>query len=628
MTLDQFAIFAILAATIGMFLWGKWRHDMVALGSLLACVLAGLVPHAEAFAGFGHPAVITVAGVLVLSRGLQTSGAIDSVTRGLLPASAGPTITIGALTAVAAVLSAFMNNVGALALLMPAAIQIAKKLGLPPGRVLMPLSFGSILGGMTTLIGTPPNLIVSGFRGRTDAGSFAMFDFAPVGLVVAGAGVLFVALIGWRLVPARERAGTEDFVTGAYLTEAIVPEDGKTVGKTIQELGQIIEEDDAQIVGLVRNAFRVSAPNPRHTLRAGDILVIEAEPKSLAHAISSLGLKLVEAVSAEKNAKDSKDAKDAKDAKDTKDPANGDSSAAAAAAAEKPKLKAPDSGEQALVELAVRPDAQLIGRSATDILLRTRYGLNLLALSRQGRRSIQRLRSQTFRAGDVLLLQGEPDAVAAFAAEFGCVPLAERAIRVPEKRLAVLATAIMGAAVAGAAFGLMPAALAFAAGGLAVMAFKVVPPRTVYQSIDWSVIVLLGALIPVAGAMETTGAADMLAQQLLSGVAQGNAIVALTVLLVVTMCLSDFMNNAATAAVMCPIALSTATQLQVNPSSFLMAVAIGASCAFLTPIGHQNNTLILGPGGLRFGDYWRLGLPLELLVVAVSIPALLHFWPL
>jgi len=626
MTSDQLVLFAILAATMGMFIWGKWRHDMVALGSLLACVLADLVPSADAFAGFGHPAVITVAGVLVLSRGLQASGAIDSVTRRLLPASAGPTLTIAALTGVAAVLSAFMNNVGALALLMPAAIQIAKKLGLPPGRVLMPLSFGTILGGMTTLIGTPPNLIVSGFRGRTEAGSFSMFDFTPVGLTVAAAGIVFVALIGWRLVPARERAGTEDFITGAYLTEAIVPEDGKAVGKTIQELGQTLDEADAQIVGLVRHAFRVSAPNPRHTLRAGDILVIEAEPKSLAHAISSLGLKLVEAVPAEKNPKDAKDPNDAKDneAKSSMP----DASSASAPSAEKPKPKPADSREQALVELAVRPDAQLIGRSATDILLRTRYGINLLAFSRQGRRSVQRLRSQTFQAGDVLLLQGDPDSVSAFAAEFGCVPLAERAIRVPAKREAVLATVIMGAAIAGAAGGLMPAALAFAAGGLAVMAFKVLPPRTVYQSIDWSVIVLLGALIPVAGAMETTGAADILAQQLLASVAQGNAIVALTVLLVVTMCLSDFMNNAATAAVMCPIALSTATQLNVNPSSFLMAVAIGASCAFLTPIGHQNNTLILGPGGLRFGDYWRLGLPLEILVVAVSIPALLHFWPL
>lgn len=625
MTTDQFAIFAILAATVGMFLWGKWRHDMVALGSLLACVLAGLVPSADAFAGFGHPAVVTVAGVLVLSRGLQTSGAIDSVTRRLLPASAGPTLTIAALTAVAAVLSAFMNNVGALALLMPGAIQIAQKLDLPPGRVLMPLSFGTILGGMTTLIGTPPNLIVSGFRGQTGQGSFSMFDFAPVGLAVAVAGVAFVALVGWRLVPARKRAGADEFDTGAYLTEAVVPEDGKAVGKTIQELGADLEESDAQIVGLVRHAFRVSAPNPRHTLRAGDILVIEAEPKSLAHAVSGLGLRLVEAVRAEEAAKKARENQD--NASDDAPDAAGSAPEAEPVAA-KPKVKPAAPAEQALVELAVRPDAQLIGRSVTDIHLRTRYGLNLLALSRQGRRSVKRLRSQTIRAGDVLLLQGDPDSVAAFSSEFGCVPLAERAIRVPVKRQALLATVIMGAAVAGAAFGLMPAALAFAAGGLAVMACKVVPPRTVYQSIDWSVIVLLGALIPVAGAMESTGAADLLARQLLAGLAQGNAVAALAILLVVTMCLSDFMNNAATAAVMCPIALSTATQLEVNPNSFLMAVAIGASCAFLTPIGHQNNTLILGPGGLRFGDYWRLGLPLELLVATVSIPALLWFWPL
>ncbi len=615
MTTDQLSIFAILVATVVMFVWGRWRHDMVALGSLLACVLAGLVPSADAFAGFGHPAVITVAGVLVLSRGLQSSGAIDALTRRMLPANAGPTLTIAALTGGAALLSAFMNNVGALALLMPAAIQIARKLDLPPGRVLMPLSFGSILGGMTTLIGTPPNLIVSGFRRQSGLDSFAMFDFAPVGVAVAVAGVLFVALAGWRLVPARSRAGAEEFDTGAYLTEVSVPEDGKAVGKTLGEIGRSLEEGDAQVVGLVRHSFRVSAPNPRHTLRAGDILVIEAEPQSLAGAISGLGLKLAEAVPATKPGKDA-----------PADPATGKPSPPRSEG--EAKARQADSGEQALVELAVRPDAQLIGRSATDILLRTRYGINLLALSRQGRRTVRRLRSDLFKAGDVLLLQGEPEAVAAFAAEFGCVPLAERSIRVPATGRSLLASGIMALSVAGAALGLLPAAIAFAAGGLACMAFKIVPPRTVYQAIDWSVIVLLGALIPVAGAMETTGAADLLAQNLLAHVAQGHAVVALVVLLVVTMTLSDFMNNAATAAVMCPLALSAANQLQVNPSCFLMAVAIGASCAFLTPIGHQNNTLILGPGGLRFGDYWRLGLPLELLVVAVSVPALLHFWPL
>ncbi len=607
MTFHQALILGILAVTVTMFLRTPWRHDMVAMGSLLLCVFAGLVPAADAFAGFGHPAVITVACVLVLSRGLQTSGAIDVITRTLLPASAGPTLTIAAVTGLATVLSAFMNNVGALALLMPVSIQIASRLGLPPGRVLMPLAFGSILGGMTTLIGTPPNLIVSGFRAQTGAGSFALFDFSPVGLAVAGAGVLFVALIGWRLVPARERAGMEGFHTGAYLTEARIQEGGKAVGKTLRDLGPVLDAADAQIVGFVRGAHRVATLPPNQVLHTGDILVIEAEPESLAQTLTSLGLTLVEDVK-DKNQTVPK-TKDLTDPKETK-PAAGEGS------------------EIVLLEVAVRPDAGLIGRSATDLLLRSRHGINLLALSRQGQRSIKRLRSVRFQAGDVLLLQGSTDAVSAFSSEHGCVPLARREIRVPDKRRAVLTSVILGLAVAGAAFGLLPAAVAFAAGVLASMALKVTPVRTVYDAVDWPVVVLLAALIPVAGAMETTGAADLVARALLDNIAQGHAVIGLVLILVVTMTLSDFMNNAATAAVMCPIALSTAAQLKVNPDSFLMAVAIGASCAFLTPIGHQNNTLILGPGGFRFGDYWRLGLPLELVVLAVSIPALLHFWPL
>ncbi len=607
---DQLGILIILAATVGMFLWGRWRHDMVALGALLACVFAGLVPPTEAFAGFGHPAVVTVACVLVLSRGLQTSGAVDAITQRVVPTSAGPTVAIAVLTALGAVLSAFMNNVGALALLIPVALQVADKQRLPPGRVLMPLAFGSILGGMTTLIGTPPNLIVSGFRAETGAGTFALFDFTPVGLTVAAGGVLFVGLVGWRLVPARERAGVEGFDTGVYLTEARVTEDSKAKGKTLRDLGQALEAADAQVVGLVRNEVRVSVPSPGRVLRAGDILVIEAEPQSLAAALSGLGLELVEAVSAEPREKGS----DAAQRREAGLPAR----------AENP----PEAEEVALMELAVLPDAYVIGRSATDLLLRTRFGINLLALSRQGRRSIRRLRSERIQPGDVLLLQGPPESVMEFAREFGCVPLAPRAIRIPDHRRAITATVILTAAVGGAAFGLLPAAVSFATGVLAALALRVVSPRTVYEAVDWPVIVLLAALIPVAGATATTGAADWVARTLLEHVAQGHAVAALAVILVVTMTLSDFMNNAATAAVMCPVAFSTATQVEARPDSFLMAVAIGASCAFLTPIGHQNNTLILGPGGFRFGDYWRLGLPLEILVIALAIPMLLLVWPL
>ncbi len=619
MTTDQATIFLVVAATVALFLWGRWRHDIVALAALLACVFTGLVPGAEAFAGFGHPAVITVACVLILSRGLQSTGLVDVLARRLLPGQGGAMIAIAALTGLGTVLSAFINNVGAMALLLPIAIQVAARHELTPGKVLMPLSFGTILGGMTTLIGTPPNLIVSAFRLETGAGGFGMFDFSPVGIAVAGAGLVFLVVIGWRLVPAREQSDSTRFDTGTYLTETRVTGSGKAAGKTLREVEAVLEEADAQVVGLVRNELRVTAPNPGRVVRADDILVIEAEPESLAAALSGLGLVLEEQVESAPSA-EAEDASDepSRTRKEEKEQDDGDD-------------ETPDrgrSGDITLQELVVMPDSKLAQRSATDIQLRTVHGLNLLAVSRQGRRSIKRLRSTQIRPGDVLLMQGATDALASFAYEFGCVPLAKRAISIPDKRKLVVATSVMGAAIAGAALGLLPAAIAFATGVLAFMVLRVVPVRGIYESIDWPVIVLLGALIPVATAMGTTGAADLLAQGLLEFVAQGRPVVALAVVLVAAMTLSDFMNNAATAAVMCPIALSTAAQLGVNPDSFLMAVAIGASCAFLTPIGHQNNTLILGPGGFRFGDYWRLGLPMEILVLAVGLPMLLVAWPL
>ncbi len=544
MTPDQILILVILLATGAMFLWDRWRHDMVALAALLACVIAGLVPAADAFAGFGHPAVITVACVLVLSQGLQNTGAVDAITRHLLPAKSGPTLTIAALTGLAAVLSAFMNNVGALALLMPVAIQIAAKQQLPPGKVLMPLAFGSILGGMTTLIGTPPNLIVSSFRAQTGSGTFGMFDFTPVGVAVAATGVLFVALVGWRLVPARKQSETEGFDTGAYLTEVHVPEDSAAAGKTLRQIEEALDETGAQVVGLVRNEVRVTALRPGRVIQAGDILVIEAEAEALSGVLSSLGLKLVEAhkeLPRKKNGDDEnetapKDGADKAPDKSKEEPA-------------------PQSDDIVLMELAILPGSMLVNRSANDIQLRTHYSINLLAVSRQGHRATTRLRSMHLAAGDLLLMQGAPEDISEFATGAGCVPLAERELRIPDKSKAITAGAIMAAAVGGAAFGLLPAAISFGAGVLASMALRTVPPRSVYESIDWPVIVLLGALIQVAGAMESTGAANVVARFLLENVAGGDVIFGLAVILVATMILTDMMNNAATAAVMCPIAI-------------------------------------------------------------------------
>jgi di/tricarboxylate transporter len=564
--------------------------------------------------------VISVACVLVLSRGLQNTGAVDALSRRLLPAKAGPSLSILALAALAALLSAFMNNVGALALLMPVAVQMARRLELSPGQLLMPLAFGSILGGMTTLIGTPPNLIVSGFRAEQGAGAFGMFDFSAVGVAVALAGLALIGLGGWRLVPRRSDGADAGFESGTYLTEARIGEDSRSDGKRLRELEAALEDIDAQIVGLIRNELRVIAPHPGRRVRAGDILVIEAEAEALAGALSALELKLEEAkpTGNEEAAESSNSDDAAAKAQRGEDDEHETSSERAATR----------SDEIVLVELAVLPGASIVGRSPSELLLRSRHGLNLLALSRQGRRSQARLRSVRFSSGDLLLVQGSPEAISGFAAEAGCVPLAERELRIPDRRQALTAAGILLASVAAAGFGLLPAAVAFAAGALASLALRTVPARAVYQAIDWPVIVLLGALIPVAGAMESTGAADLIATLLLEDVARGQPVLALALIMVVTMTLSDLMNNAATAAVMCPIALGTAAALGVSADAFLMAVAIGASCAFLTPIGHQNNTLILGPGGFRFGDYWPLGLCIEVAVVAVSLPLLLWVWPL
>lgn len=616
---DQIIILGLLATIMAMFLWGRWRHDMVAVGGLLTCVLLGLVPPEQAFSGFGHPAVITVACVLVLGYGLLSSGAVDVLVKRLLPASSGPTLTVLALICLAALLSVFMNNVGALALLMPVAIQMAAKLNLPPGRLLMPLAFGSILGGMTTLIGTPPNLIVSEYRVSTGMGVYHMFDFTPVGLAVAAVGILFIALLGWRLVPVRVQADTGSFDSGTYLSEARIVEGSKVIGKPLREAEEMLDEAGAQIVGLIRQGVRIPVPSTWRVLAEGDILEIEVEPESLATALSTLDLELVEDVPADAVAV-GREAEAQRPKRPKADHAEAD--------VQKGDIEKPKPEEVAIQEVVVMPTAFLIGRSPKALELRTSFGINLLAISRQGHRSIGRLRSIPIQAGDLLLLQGAPEALSSFAAEFGCLPLAARDIRVPTKGHALSAALIMAATVGAAAFGLLPVAVLFAIALAIYVLIGIVPLRSLYTRIDWPVIVLLAAMLPVAGAVASTGTADVISRFLLDNVAKGDAVFGLVTLLVVTMFLSDLVNNAATAAVMCPVAISAAAQLGVNADAFLMAIAVGASCAFLTPIGHQNNTLILGPGGFRFGDFWRLGLLLEIIVVLVAVPMILWVWPL
>jgi len=597
MTFDQIFLLALLGAVLALFVWGRWRYDIVAFAALLAATLAGTVPFADMFAGFGHPATVTVALVLIVSRGLQNSGAIQAIGK-LIPSGGSTSGHVGALATIGGGLSAVMNNVGALALLMPAALQSAAKAARSPALLLMPLSFGSILGGLVTLIGTPPNIIVATFREDITGESFAMFDFTPVGGVIAVAGILFVALVGWRLVPESRRAkmsARELFEIEAYLSEAVVEENSPLVGKTLGEADALAEEQDAVLLGLIRGDRRIEHGHRREIVQEGDVLVLETGPDALSAVHTALKLHPADIVK------------------------------------KRQKEAAPPesvSGEIALTEAVVLPGSRIIGRTLESLRLRRRHGVNMLAVSRQGRPFRGRLRDFRFRASDVVLLEGDPERLPLVIGSLGCLPLAERGLQIQRERKGLLAIGIFIAAVAAASFGLVSLPAAFAAAVGLMVVLNIVPAREIYESVDWPVIVLLGAMIPVGGALEASGATALVANGLVDISAGLPAWAMLTLVLVVTMTLSDIMNNAATAVVMAPLSVGIAERLSVNPDSFLMAVAIGASCAFLTPIGHQNNTLILGPGGYKFGDYWRMGLPLEAIIVVVAIPMLLWVWPL
>lgn len=615
MTGEQLIVFGVLAATLVLFVWNRWRYDLVALAALLACALTGVVPAEEVFAGLGHPAVISVAAVLVLSRGLLNAGVVDSVARRLMQVGERPWAHVAALTGIVALSSGFMNNVGALALFMPVAIWMSRQSGRSPSYLLMPLAFGSLLGGTLTLIGTPPNLIIAGYRAEAGEAPFGMFAFLPVGAAVTVAGVLFIALLGWRLVPRRqEQEGNGDlFEISAYLTEVRVPEGCKYAGRTLHALiGAVQDEADVQVIALIRGDERQRMPSTYEVLREGDILLVEADSDSLKALLDVTGVEL------------------AADVEEQENKAHDEQEAAEQAVEQEKAEKNHKSrhGELTLAEAIVSPGSMLVGTSASGLDLRERHGVNVLAVARQGQRLRQRLGEIRFAAGDILLLQAREDALQSSLNSLGCLPLASRGLSITTPRNVMLASAIFAITLASIAFGLLPAATALVTGALVMILVGLIPLGRIYESIDMPVIVLVAAMLPVGQALETTGGSQLIADALLELGQSLPAAATLALLMVAVMLISNVVNNAAAAVLAAPVAISLARGMDASVDPFLMAVAIGASCAFLTPIGHQSNTLVMAPGGYRFGDYWRLGLPLSILVVLCAVPAILWIWPL
>ena len=590
MTTDQIILFALFITVFGLLLWGRFRYDLVAFAALMVGVILGVVPVESAFAGFGHPATIIVALVLVVSAGLVRSGAVFLITRTLVDASRGLGAHIALMGGIGAVLSAFMNNVAALALLMPVDIQTARKAGRPVGLSLMPLSFATILGGMATLIGTPPNIIIASIRQETLGEPFHMFDFAPVGGLAAIAGLAFVALIGWRLIPNRGEQTESSETLAEYIAELTIPAESPHIGKRVAELDEVAEKSDVAIIGLIRDGKRRYGRAANAILQEGDALVLEASPEALDEFRAALNLDFSDARRQE-------------------------------------LLTAAGDGLE-VIEVVVPESARISGRTAQGLGLAWRQNTILMGISRQGRRITEQVRKTEVQPGDILLLLCPRDRGADVTEWLGCLPLAQRGLNVTANDKAWLAIGLFAAAVLAASIGLIYLPIAL---GLVVIAYvltKIIPITEIYNQIEWPVVVLLGSMIPLGSALESSGGTELIANALVQLTDGLPAWAILTVLMVVTMTLSDVLNNTATAIVAAPVGIQMARTLEVSPDPFLMTVAVAASAAFLTPIGHKNNTLVLGPGGYHFGDYWRMGLPLEILIVAVSVPAILVFWPL
>jgi di/tricarboxylate transporter len=584
MTLDQVLAFGLIGVTVAAFIWDRLPYDLIALTALAAGIALGLVPAEKAFSGFSDDIVIIVGGALVLSTAIARSGAVETLMRPILPHLTSAQRQVTALAGGALLLSMVTKNVGALAIFMPIALQLARRTGTSPSTLLMPMAFASLIGGIVTLVGTSPNVIVSKVRADLTGQPFGMFDYAPVGLCVAGVGFLFLCL-GWRLLPRRDsgaRAMDAAFNLERYTTEASLPAGHPGIGGTLGQL-EALADGDVRIATVLRERFRRYPASPDFRLQADDVLLLSGEPDALERFVARADLVLAGAL---------------------------------------------PEAEAVVMEGVVTAESGLVGHTAAQLDLEQRQGVLILAVSRRGRRIEQRLSAVRFRAGDVVVMRGRTAALGPSLGALGVLPLAAREIALGRNDRSWIPAAILAVAMGLVALHVVPVAVAFFGAVVAVLLLRSMTPHEAYQAVEWPVLVLLGALIPISETVTSTGGADLIAAHLTTLVQDLPPIAAMGTILVLAMAVTPFLNNAATVLVMGPIAAKLATKLGLAPDPFLMAVALGAACDFLTPIGHQCNTLVMGPGGYRFGDYARLGLPLSLIVVAVGIPMIALVWPL
>lgn len=591
MTTDQILIFVLLTAILANFIWGKFRFDFVSLAGLLIATFIGLVPAKEAFSGFSHPAVITVAAILILSEGLMSSGFVDAMVKTLETKAKSPIKQFYFLVGGVAFFSAFMNNVGAMALFMPVAIKIARRNQIAPSQFLMPMAFSSLLGGMITLVGSPPNIIISTFRVQSIGKAFRMFDFAPIGIALCIVIIPIIIYLAPKLIPQRRKSvSQEDFFEITDYTYMVkLTEGSNMIGKSLMELGAEYFSN-VNVIGYVRNKRKHARVSPYLVLQENDLLLLESSTANIQDFLRLTKLSL----SGSK------------------------------------KLSVDEIGGNGIVlsEVVVTPTSNFVDRTARDLNLRNNFGVNLLGVARVGQRVAQSPNRVVMRPGDVLLLQGSEGSIQEVISDLGALPLQDRGIQLQSTSKIAISLGIFVAVLLLVAVELLRPELAFATAALLMIATGIVSIQSAYDAMDLPVLFLLGGLIPVSSALETTGAANLIAESIVKISSGVPAWATVLLVLIITMALTNIINNAAAALIMAPVAISIAQVLDLNVDPFLLAVFVGATSAYLTPIGHQSNTIVMGPGGYHFGDYWRLGLPVSILTCVVSMPVILFFWPL
>jgi di/tricarboxylate transporter len=585
---DQVILATTLVILMGLLIWGKWRYDAVTLICLAALVLLGIVPANDAFSGFGHPAVVTVALVLLISRGLQEAGMVSLAGNLISRYTLNENQYLIVIMVIAAFLSSFMNNIGAMALLLPITLSVCQKMDWNPSKFLMPLAFASILGGMNTVIGTPPNIIIAQYRQEYTGVAFNFFDYSFVGLAVSIIGILFIAAIGYRFVTVRENDGgtTRLIDLKNYLFEVKVRDDSNAIGMRLSEIKKI-SGPETEVLGVVNETGGVSRVSMAKKIQPGQVLVIKTSPDDIASIQERLGFEIAE------------------------------------------NLNTIQESDLAEIEVMVTAGSRLIGRKHEFLKRLASDDLALLGLWRRGAKFRTRLAKEAFKVGDVLLLGVrtiDDEGVKERIKHLGLMPLMERDLQtIPSRSRLIKSLIFFTTAIALTAFNVMNIVVAFLLCVIAFISIKVLNGN-LYRNIEWPVVVMLAAMIPVGQALETSGISLNIANFISTTTHGMDLPWLILMILVITMFVSDIVNNAATAVIMAPIAANLALQVGQPVEPFLMAVAVGASCAFLSPIGHQCNTLVMAPGNYKFGDYWRLGLPLECVIVAISIPMILFVW--